>query len=48
MFADLGIVALREAGDELMRVGAFCRGDDLVLAGAVLPIGNVIADRAAE
>src|SRR6185437_8773460 len=48
MLADRRIVAARERRDEVVRIGALGGGHDLVLAGAGLSEGDVLADRAAE
>ena len=48
VLADLSVVALREAHDEIVRMRGFRGGDDLCLAGAQLAERDVLADGAAE
>ena len=48
VLADRGVVAGREAFDEIVSVGRLRRGDDFAFAGAELAERDVVADRAAE
>ena len=48
MLADRRVVAARACRDEVVRVGGLGGGDDLRLARAGAPDGDVVAHRAAE
>lgn len=46
--ADHGVVAVREALDEVVNTGRACGGDDVLLAGVRTAIGNVVGNRIVE
>ena len=48
MLADLGIVALRETHDEIVRMRRLGGGEDLGFAGAELAERDILADGTAE
>ena len=48
LLADHGVVAVRQAGDELVGLSGPGRGDDLLVRGAGPAVGDVGADRVGE
>ena len=48
LLADEGVVALRQAHDEVMGVGGLRRGDDLLFGPSDVAVGDVVADRIVE
>ena len=47
-FANYGLVAFREAGNELMGLGGFCRSLDIFLGCTRFPKRDILGDRAGE